>query len=152
MKIFRQTWKKTIPFCVFAMLLCLAAPVGAATHPRASAWLDESFEINGRLYEAGLLSVRELGRYNPSSTLMEISVNRTSVGVLLASSSNSADPTEGSSALLFNRSSQGHLTLVGFTDLHGDRLEFYTFRVDSDGGHWLPPADAGTSETLLASR
>ena len=152
MRMLKQPWKKTVPFCVFALFICLAAPVGAASHPRTSAWLDEPFEINGQLYAAGLLAVRELGPYNPSSALVEISVNRTTVGVLLARASDSANPTQEGSTLLFTRSSRGHLTLIGFTDLHGDRQEFYTFRIDSNGGRWLPPAEADMTDTLLASR
>jgi hypothetical protein len=106
---------------VLAALAALCAPAVEARGFRLSANISEPFEVNGILYPAGSLSVRQLGDYTPTSTFNEIWVGDECLGVVLASDI----PThvkERSDSLFFHRAPMGHLVLTGFA-FRGQRAQ-----------------------------
>jgi hypothetical protein len=141
-----------LAFAFFSVALAfLAAPeAGAASH-RVVAWLDEPFEINGQVYPGGQLAVRQLRSYNPSSTLVEVWVDSHRLGVLLAAETSAGERSDESS-LIFERDRRGHLVLVGFAYRGLGQHEFFQFRVDARGGHWLAPSEREERSKLIASK
>lgn len=129
-----------------AVIVLLAAPAALAEEGRLVVHLGESFEVNGQLYPAGTLSVRELSAYNPASTLNEIWIDNECIGVLLASSSPAVIAED---VVNFERSPAGHLVLTGFA-YRGEAVQhLYQFRVEASGPRWLAPAE--NAEALVAA-
>lgn len=137
-----------------ATLIALAAPAAFAEQGRLVVRLGESFEVNGQLYPAGMLSLRELSSYNPASTLNEIWIDNECIGVLLASDTGSE--TGGEDVVNFERGPRGHLVLTGFAYRGKPVHALYGFRVEAGGPRWLapnelPPDAAGGFTAALAS-
>lgn len=89
------------------------APGVEAGERRLTAEIAEPFVINGMLYPAGPITIRQIGDYNPSETLNEIRAGSESLGILRAAEI-PASQRERSSSLLFERDPQGTLVLTGF--------------------------------------
>jgi len=70
--------------------------------------------VNGQLYPSGLLSVRQIASYSPTSTLNEVWVGEECLGLLLAETRPGAGQAQGD-ALEFEVDDRGHLVLVGFS-------------------------------------
>lgn len=111
----KMNWSKlALVVATLAALAAICAPAVEAGRHRFSANIPEPFEINGTLYPAGQLSVRQIGDYTPTSTFNEIWVGDECLGVVLASDI----PThvkERSDSLVFQRAPMGHLVLTGFS-------------------------------------
>ena len=67
-----------------AALVAMLAPVAVGANHRLVAQVEQPFEVNGQLYPAGELSVRQVHRVSPTSTLNEIRVGQERLGMLLA--------------------------------------------------------------------
>lgn len=76
--------------------------------------VDEPFEIGGIVYPAGRLTVKTLRDYTPSTTLNELWVGNTCLGMFVTriSGEESSDPTDES--IVFTRDYRGRLVLVGY--------------------------------------
>lgn len=90
-----------------------------ALDPRVSVRVNEPFEVDGRVYPAGLLSIREIAPYSPVATLNEVRFNGESIGMLLARDSERPG-TSTRDELTFSRGPAGHLVLMSVT-LRGER-------------------------------
>ena len=122
-----------------AALVAVLAPAAVGADHRLVARVDQPFEVNGQVYPAGELSVRQVHRVSPTSTLNEIRVGTERLGLLLAEE-RSGQPVHFSNALNFERAPQGHLVLVGF-NYRGERpRDFLNFSVVASGGRWSLPA------------
>jgi hypothetical protein len=98
--------------------------------------VPESFEVGGRIFPAGLLSLRHLDDYNPTTAIDRISVGAECLGVYLAQ----RRPTEGglkAASVVFERSPRGHLLLVGYTTGR-DPAEVYLYRQPERGPRLAP--------------
>lgn len=93
--------------------LALHSPARGAG-PRLVTRVAEPVEINGELYAAGELSIREVGALSPTVTLNEVCAGGECVGLLPAQTESGATPSAGD-AVVFEPSGRGHLVLVGFT-------------------------------------
>lgn len=107
-------WKRLLLIVlVLAAITAAFAPSVEAAGRRLTAEIAEPFMINGTLYPAGPITIRQIGDYNPSETLNEIRAGDESIGVLRAAEM-PASRRERSSSLLFERNPQGDLVLTGF--------------------------------------
>lgn len=113
-----------------AILVTVFAPSGVADERRVVANVEEPFEINGRTYPAGEVSVKAVGAYNPSSLLSEVWVGRECLGVFPASRVSADTPTV-SDSVTFKRTADGHLTLVGFASADSSDAGEYRFRLQA---------------------
>lgn len=102
-----------------AWLLCVSicAASGSATSFLASghcvvAQVPEPFEVNGQMYPAGTLSLRELRDYTPVATLNEVCIDSICQGMLIGVELPGQLQTS-LDELIFARSPQGHLVLFG---------------------------------------
>jgi len=91
-------------------LVVFLAPSSQAASPRLVVQMDEQFEINGKLFPPGELSIRPLGDYNPVTSLNEIRVDGKIVGVVMGQREPSR-ATVRDDSLIFRRSTRGHLEL-----------------------------------------
>ena len=136
----KRQWQLGWIVIALAVLAGLFAPESAAAGHRVAARLAQPFEVNGQFFSHGELAVREIASYNPTTTLNEVWVNDRCLGLLLAAGS--ASVSSGSDdTLIFERAAQGHLVLVGFAYRGKGMNELYQFRMASDGGRWLSPAE-----------
>jgi len=119
-------------FTVSVLLLAftIVAPgVDAATH-RIRAQIDEPFEINGRLFPAGEISVQQVSVYNPTLSLSKVCVEGECLGLMPARIS-PAEAVNDDHALFFERDADGHLVLVGYAYRGGSEIQrLYEFRVE----------------------
>lgn len=103
----------------------VAAPVSLAGGARIVAEVAEPFEVDGRLFPAGAVTLREVSRFSPTQTLNEVWVGDECLGRLLAV--NASDYWgRVDDALLFQRHPEGHLDLVGFA-LKGRKAQEFRF-------------------------
>src|SRR6185295_3979913 len=77
----KRSWLITAGLVLGAAAL---APKSFAGGPRLVAQIDEPFEVNGQLFPAGKLSLREVSSYTPVSTLNELQVDGRCLGMVLA--------------------------------------------------------------------
>jgi len=109
----------------------LAASVWAEG-PRMVAEVEERFEINGKVYGPGTLTVRRVSDLNPGATLTEVWVEQDCLGLFVASEV-IGDAEHESGAFFFDRRTDGQLEWVGFAlRHHGDR-HFRRFSVRAYG-------------------
>ena len=127
----RAGWKGlAVVIVALAALVTLFAPSGLADDRRVVVNIDEPFEVNGQLYPAGKVTVKNVRTYNPSSLLSEIWVGRECLGVFRASRISTEPPT-ANATVTFNRTAAGHLTLVGFASSETRDQGVYRFRLQA---------------------
>ena len=138
---------KTLWLFVVALvaLAGLFASPAQASDPRLVAHIDEPFEVNGELYPAGVLRVREIGDYSPAATLNEIIVDGKTLGVLLAHERGNVAGTRDE--LIFGRHQAGHLVLIGVSVRGEPTRDLY--RYANDVGTARRQAPVRQDETLL---
>jgi len=145
MKLRKGTWMWVLGLALLAGLL---APPTPAAGPRLVVQVDEPFEVNGQLYSAGQLSLRELSEYSPVSTLNEIRVDGRSLGMVLAR--DEANPTKATrDFLIFERSRRGHLVLASIALKGHPVRRLYRLGEGDMAGTWQAVSQPGP--TLLAS-
>lgn len=137
----RIAWKR-LSWIVAALALAVTIFAPSLAEPgRLSASVDESFEIDGRVYPAGRLTVKAVRAYNPSVVLGEIWVGTECLGLFRATKV-APGSVETPDALSFERSAEGRLELVGFSAAL--RPEPGVYRFESPG--------SGSAEPQLARR
>jgi hypothetical protein len=77
---------------------------------RLSVRVDEPFEINGELFPAGKLSLREVRTLTPVATLHEVRVDGNSLGLLMVRPDGTTEAARNDE-FIFSRSADGHLVL-----------------------------------------
>lgn len=99
-----------VAIVLLALLVVCFAPPAAAASERLVVELREPFQVNGRLFPAGVLGLRQLRNYSPVGTVHDVRVDGSSVGMMLA-----RETAERAShdELIFTRSREGNLVLVG---------------------------------------
>jgi hypothetical protein len=127
-----------------AALVAVLAPAAVGADHRLVVRVDQPFEVNGQLYPAGELSVRQIHRVSPTSTLNEICVGTERLGLLLAEE-RSGQSVDSGNSFNFERTPRGHLVLVGF-NYRGERpRQLLNFSVVASGGRWSLPASRAAS-------
>jgi len=127
----RAGWKGLALVIVgLVVLVTLFAPSRAADERRVVVSVQEPFEINGQLYPAGEVTVKNVRTYNPSSLLSEIWVGRDCLGVFRASRISNDAPTTNDT-VTFKRTAAGHLALIGFASGRSNDQGVYRFRLQA---------------------
>ena len=145
-----SNWKK---LAGAAFLLALVVGLTAPAHAdgrRVTAEVDRPFVIDGRVFDAGRISVQSTARYTPGTDLNEVWVDNECIGYYL--SRTDADPVvDGEDRFRFRPDADGRLVLVGY-QLRGEASRsFYSFRAAA--GEWVAPKESGvTSPVRIASR
>jgi len=109
--------------------------------------VDRPVEINGELYPAGELSIREVGALSPTVTLNEVCAGGECLGLLRAESQPGETPSSGD-AVVFEPGDRGHLVLVGFSYRGQSSREFACPRT---GPGAAPRGDAAQAEETGAA-
>ena len=131
-----KKWKTPLLIvCALTLLTVVFAPATPAAEHRLKVYVEESFEVNGAVYESGWLTLRQIGSYNPTSTINEIWVGRKCLGVLLAVEM-PGEPSSTSDSLIFSRDAEGGLVLVG-VGLR-DEPARHLYRYD-ENSRWMAP-------------
>ncbi len=129
-------WRRLLLIVLaLAAISAAFAPAVGARELRLTAEIAEPFVINGTLYPAGPITIRQIGDYNPSETLNEIRAGDEWIGVLRAAEI-PASQRERSSSLLFERDRLGNLVLTGFVH-RGQRPRTLSRSVDVTDGEVL---------------
>jgi len=127
-----------------AMVAAVFAPEASAADATLTLQVSESFEVNGQVYPADTLTLRQVGSYNPTATLNEVWVGKQCLGVLVGK----IDPrgsTSAADSLVFTRNAEGRLMLVGVEFRGQPARELFAF-------DQLAPARAAAGEALVATR
>jgi hypothetical protein len=106
-KIRKELWAVVI--ALTAVVVCFT-PDASAESDRLVAHVAEAYEVNGKVFPAGELSLKAIRDVSPVATLNEIRVNGQSVGMLLAQQVK-GEATEHYDGLVFRRAAEGHLVL-----------------------------------------
>jgi hypothetical protein len=124
---------------VALVVVALTSPVWAHD-ARLQVRVNEPFEVAGRVYPAGSLTLRSMVDYNPTSSIDEIWVDNRCVGMLMAERSAHGAPA-ASDSVLFERTGRGRLVLVG-----------YRLRGNGDGFRYRPVTGSrkGSSDLFAA--
>ncbi|MHC4225217.1 MAG: hypothetical protein ACYSUN_14590 [Planctomycetota bacterium] len=142
-----KKWKT--PLLIVAALTLLTvvfAPATPAAEHRLKVHIEEAFEINGAVYEAGWLTLRQVGSYNPTSTINEIWVGRQCLGMLLAVEM-PGEPSSASDSLIFDRGADGLLVLTGVSFRNQPARHLYNYNATS---RWMAPPHQRSQETHTA--
>jgi hypothetical protein len=123
---------------LLALLAGLTAPDSSAAGSRLVVRVDEPFEVNGRLFPAGELSLREVAAFSPVITLNEVCVENECLGLLLAQERSDASVAP-CDEMVFRRDGRGHLVLESVAIEGRPALDFYSFD-ERAGGQWQLPA------------
>jgi len=119
--------------------------------PRLVVRVDEPFEVRGRLYPPGSLTLRSVAQYNPAMVIDEVRVGTECIGLLMAEKGRGGRPYPHD-AVIFERNTRGRLVLVGYVLRSPGNDNSYRYRATSvDVGQELNP-DAQDGLSLLGSR
>ena len=105
-----RAWWVLGPLAVPALMTIPAAVAGDA---QVRFEIGQPFSVGGRGYEAGVIAVRSVSAYTPSTAMLEVWVNDECLGMMPAYRSPS-DDVSGKSEALFKRDDDGRLELTGF--------------------------------------
>jgi len=148
-----RNWKKSaLIVIVLTLLTVLFAPAAPAAEHRIKVRVDEPFEVNGRMYAAGTLTLRHLGDYNPTATLNELWVEGECLGMLLAVES-AGGHVAGSDSVIFSRAADGRLVLKHVAFRGEPVRELYAYVEQADGDRWVVPrAESTVPAALIVAR
>lgn len=122
-------WMRAVTPTVLSVVLLIgltAFPAAAGHDHRLTIEIEEPYVFDGNSYPAGVLSMRTVRQYNPSSTLHEIWIDGECLGVFMARHT-SRDGRDTKHAALFERNAEGQLVLAGFRLGNGRSIEQYRF-------------------------
>jgi len=88
-------------------------PATAASEKQVRFRVPEPFRVGGHAYEAGVIAIRSVLAYTPTTTLLRIWVNEECLGMITARHSVSEGPPARTEAL-FRRDADGRLEMLGF--------------------------------------
>ena len=127
-----------------AVVAALFAPDAAAADTTLTLQVSESFEVDGQVYPADTLTLRQVGTYNPTATLNEVWVGKHCLGVLVGKVDPRGSISETDS-LIFTRNAEGRLMLVGVEFRGQPARELLAF-------DQLAPASRPTDGALVVTR
>ena len=132
-----NAWKR-LSWIVAALVLAVTIFAPSLADPgRLTASVDEAFEVDGRVYPAGRLTVKSVRAYNPSVVLGEIWVGGDCLGLFRATKV-APGSSATSDALSFERSAAGRLALVGFSASARPVPGVYRFESPARGSSGTP--------------
>ena len=110
----------------------------------------EPFEVDGRFFDSGTLTLREVAAYSPVATLTEICVEGDCLGVFLAETVEGSTVAD-SNQVVFGRAADGHLVLEALAFAGAQPFELYGFEREERGWR-VAHAHSGPVGTLTAGR
>jgi len=128
--------RRDLTFLVLALALLAvgSAPEVEAEERPLSARVDEPFTVDGKLFDAATVTLRFVGRYNPTSTLHEVRVGDECVGIFVAERvSGNSGGNLGS--IILGRKRSGTLVLVGFRYRGTPPSQYFALRHSTADGH-----------------
>jgi hypothetical protein len=128
----------------FAGIVIALAAVVAWTTPSVAAdrlvvRVNEPFEVNGDIFPAGRLSLKQVQVMSPGSTLHEARIDGESLGLLLVRD-NGSKAVATRDEMVFLRSANGHLVLESLSIAGRPVGRVYTYRADA--GQWYASSGA----------
>ena len=96
-----------------AIVAALAAGRASAAMTQVRFDIPQPFEVGGRVFSAGVITIHELGDYTPSRVLLEVWVDGTCIGIVTAGTAESGTPVRRDEAL-FRRGEGGRLVMTGY--------------------------------------
>jgi hypothetical protein len=125
---------------MLAIVAALATGTASAAGTQVRFDIPQPFEVGGRVFSAGVITIHELGDYTPSRVLLEVWVNGTCIGIVTAGTTDAGAPVRRDEAL-FRRGEGGRLVMTGYRVAGPPLARTYRFQspVDlaqegSDGG------------------
>lgn len=117
-----------------ALIAIGVAPALFAEGDRLVVNVPGPFEVLGHVYQTGVLAVRQIGVYNPTTTMHSISIGTDCLGVFLARHEIEAG-TLLVDVLVFERSRRGLWSLVGYeaAGASAGRHDVFSFRSPAIG-------------------
>ena len=115
-------------FGLVALIIFVGFPAGSASMAggyRIQVQVDEPFEIGGVVYPAGQLSVKVLRDYTPSTTLNEVWVGNTCLGMFVARNSRDDLSNTNDDSIVFTRDDGGRLVLAGYVFVGSERNRIF---------------------------
>lgn len=88
-------------------------PAVAASEKQVCFSVAEPFCVGSRVFDAGVIAIRSVSAYTPTTTLLKVWVNNECLGIIAAHRSVSEEPPQRTEAL-FLRGGDGRLEMVGF--------------------------------------
>jgi len=88
-------------------------PATAASERQVRFRVPEPFRVGGHVYESGVIAIRSVSAYTPTTALLSVWVNDDCLGMMTARRSVSEEPPLRTEAL-FRRDVDGRLEMVGF--------------------------------------
>ena len=98
-------------------LVAAALMLGPSAHagdPQVRFRVQEPFRVGDRGYESGVITLRSVSLYTPTTSILEVWVDGECLGMMTAQRSNSEALPQHAEAL-FRRDDRGRLEMVGFT-------------------------------------
>jgi hypothetical protein len=98
---------------MLAIVAALATGSASAAMTQVRFDIPQPFEVGGRVFSAGVITIHELGDYTPSRVLLEVWVDGTCIGIVTAGTADSGSPVKRDEAL-FRRGEGGRLVMTGY--------------------------------------
>ena len=108
-----------------AFAMAFAVSLGHAAEPMHRFDVSQPFRVGSHTYAAGTISLHVLRDYNPTTSLLEVYVNGTCIG-LIAARRDVSDVRSTRTEALFQRDDEGVLVMTGYRTT--DRSAGTTFR------------------------
>ena len=109
-----------------AVLLAVLWTMAGAVGPRLAVRIEEPFVLQGQICPAGMITLRAVSQYNPTSTFHEVCIEDECLGVFPAERFD-LETEDERDTLRFERNAAGILVLLGYTLHHKGRAEFHRF-------------------------
>ena len=124
-----NTAKTTMGRWVGMLALAVALATGTASAAMTQVRFDipQPFEVGGRLFSSGVITIHELGDYTPSRVLLEVWVDGTCIGIITAGTSESGMPVRRDEGL-FRRGEGGRLVMTGYRVAEPSAARTYRFQ------------------------
>ena len=126
---FPRMQKRMVLLIIGLCALCAVFAQSAdAAGQRIMVQISEPFEIDGELFPAGTVTVREVSDYNPRATINEVWVDNRCLGILPGLERPSESQQDVDS--LFFKRERGHLVLIGVSFRGGPVRDLHSFRTN----------------------
>jgi len=142
----KRSWLITAGLVLGAAAL---APKSFAGGPRLVAQIDEPFEVNGQLFPAGKLSLREVSSYTPVSTLNELQVDGRCLGMVLAQEIEGSLDASDDQMIFERRGADGHLVLVSMALRGQPTRRLHSLSERAGRAPWVAAAPQNDDPALL---
>ena len=126
----RRLARATLLFLIQAVAFAAigSTPPAFASGDRLVVNVPEPFQVSGRMFPAGPVTLRHLGDYTPSTAIDRLNVANGCIGMMLAERETDEPGDLLAPSLVFERDAAGHLVLVGYTTGDTPDGRLYLFR------------------------